>query len=155
VDTRFFVGLDLGQAQDFTALAVLERPWVRWNDAPARRRPVYALRHLERFPPGTHYAEVAQGLIKLLRTPPLPGAVLVVDQTGVGRAVVDLLRDDLQGQVTATFWPITISAGHTITVEETGGWLVPRKELVGTLQVLLQARRLQVACTLPHAPLLA
>jgi hypothetical protein len=29
--TRYFVGLDLGQAQDFTALAVLSRPRLTGN----------------------------------------------------------------------------------------------------------------------------
>jgi hypothetical protein len=34
------------------------------------------------------------------------------------------------------------------------GWLVPKQELVSNLQVLLQARRLKVAQTLPDAPTL-
>jgi len=39
---QFYVGLDLGQAQDHTALALLERP-----DASER---LYAGRHLQRWP---------------------------------------------------------------------------------------------------------
>src|SRR5262245_48058881 len=35
------------------------------------------------------------------------------------------------------------------TVDETVGWLVPRKDLVGTLQVLLRTRRLQMSRALP------
>jgi hypothetical protein len=114
---------------------------------------VYALRHLRRFPLGTPYAEVVHEVRELLRTPPLPGAVLVVDQTGVGQAVVTLLADELRGQVTCTFCPVTLTTGHEVTSGDSG-LFVPKKELVSTLQVLLQLRRLQVARTLPDALLL-
>jgi hypothetical protein len=151
---RCFVGLDLGQAQDFTALAVLQRPHVYPGDPPARRRPDYALRHLQRFPLGTPYPEVVKAVLGLLRTPPLPGCVLVIDQTGVGRPVVDLLADGLRDHVTCSFFPVTITAGHEATVGEGGGLRVPKKELVAAVQVLLQSRRLHVARSLPDAPVL-
>ena len=48
--------------------------------------------------------------------------------------------------------PITITAGQHPAAS--GGLVVPRQELVGTLQVLLQTRRLQVARTLPEATIL-
>jgi hypothetical protein len=35
---RYFLGLDLGQASDFSALAVLERPLVQRTDPPGRLR---------------------------------------------------------------------------------------------------------------------
>jgi hypothetical protein len=148
----YFVGLDLGQAQDFTALAVLERPLVCRGDPRALRRPAYALRHLRRFPLGTPYPEVIEAVVRLLRTPPLAGTVLGVDQTGVGRAVVDLIADGLRGRVTCTFCPVTLTSCPAVPAGD--GLCVPRKELVGVLQVLLQTRRLQVARTLPEAPLL-
>src|SRR5689334_13159211 len=48
-------GLDLGQASDFTALAVLEK--TIFPDPSPTGKPVinYAVRHLERFPLGTAY----------------------------------------------------------------------------------------------------
>jgi hypothetical protein len=49
---------------------------------------------------------------------------------------------------------VTITAGHQATVADGGGWLVPKKELVSTLQVLLAARRHQVAPSLADAPTL-
>jgi hypothetical protein len=90
VEQQYFVGLDLGQSSDPTALAVLERPRVEPGAPPGMRRPPYALRHLQRFPPGTPYQEIIETVRQLLRTPPLPGADLVGDTTGVGRAVVSL-----------------------------------------------------------------
>lgn len=151
---RYFVGLDLGQASEPTALAVLERPWVHPGELPSRRRPTYALRHLRRFPPATPYPEVFEAVRDLLRAPPLPGSVLAVDQTGVGKAVVDLLRDGLQGRVTCSLCAVTLTAGHGVTAGEQAGLYVPKKELAGALQVLLQTRRLRIARALPDAALL-
>jgi hypothetical protein len=151
---NYFVGLDLGQAQDFTALAVLARSFVLPGDPSALRRCSFALRHLQRFPLGTHYSEVLGTLVKLLQAPPLVGAFVVVDQTGVGRAVVDTLADGLRNRVTCLFCPVTITTGQEVTTGLGGSLRVPKKELVGILQVLLQNRRLQVARKLPEAQLL-
>jgi hypothetical protein len=49
-----------------------------------------------------------------------------------------------------TIRPITITAGSEVVREKTG-WHVPKKDLIGVLQVLLQTRRLRVAKLLPHA----
>lgn len=149
----YFVGLDLGQAQDFTALAVLTRPQVLARDPTPLRRCPYALRHLQRFPLGTPYSHVLTMLLKVLRTPPLVGSLVIVDQTGVGKAVVDTLADGLRDRVTCTFCPVTITTGQDV-ITGGGALRVPKKELVGILQVLLQNRRLQVARTLPDALLL-
>ena len=151
---RHFVGLDLGQVRDFTALAVLERPLICPHDALARRKPAYALRHLQRFPLGTPYLAVVQGVLTLLGGARLSDPTLAVDQTGVGRAVVDMLADALRGQVSCLFFPVTLTAGHAVTGGEDGVLHVPKRELVGTLQVLLQTRRLQVSRSLPDAAVL-
>jgi hypothetical protein len=82
--TTRLVGLDLGQASDFTALAVLERRDVA--DGPAS----YGCRHLERFHLGTPYPTIVSAVAKMFDSPALLGAPLVVDGTGVGRAVVDM-----------------------------------------------------------------
>src|SRR4051794_18652575 len=104
---RYFVGLDLGQAQDYSALAVLERPEIDLSMPRTARRPAYALRHLQRFVLGTPYPEVAAAVCELLRWPLFAECVLVVDQTGVGRPVVDMLLDGLRGNVTCHFIPVT------------------------------------------------
>jgi hypothetical protein len=151
---RHFVGMDLGQPHEFTALAVLERPLAFAEDLLAGRRPAYALRHLRRFPLGTPYPEVMQAVIRLLSTARLSDPALVVDQTGVGHAVVDMLADALRGRVPCLFFPMTLTAGHAVTGGEAAVLHVPKKELVGTLQVLLQTRRLQVFRSLPEAAVL-
>src|SRR5436190_8023195 len=149
---QYFIGLDLGQAQDFTALAVLQRPLVPAGRPSALRRPAYDLGHLQRFTLGTPYPEIFATVRKLLQTPPLPGAFVAVDQTGVGSAVVNMLSDYLQGHVDCQFAVATLTTGHDVTRGEESGLLIPKKELVGTLQVLLQTRRLHIASSLPDVP---
>jgi hypothetical protein len=153
-ERRYFVGLDLAQASEYTALVVLERVVVLPHDPPEKRRPAYSLRHLQRFPLGTHYCEVGAAVRDLLNTPPLPESVLVVDQTGVGSAVVKLLADGWRNRMTCTCWRVTITAGQEVAMGTGGDFQIPKMELVGVLQVLLQTRRLGVARSLPDAEVL-
>jgi hypothetical protein len=53
-----FVGLDLGQRKDFTAVAVVERKMGRLHNAAAR--PTLLVRHLERVALGTAYTRVVE-----------------------------------------------------------------------------------------------
>jgi hypothetical protein len=146
----YLLGLDLGQARDHSALAVVERIWKPHSDGAGRLVRHYALRHLRRWPLRTSYTAVAADLAGLVRTPPLSWPVLVVDQTGVGQAVVDFLA---QAQLAASLEPVVITSGHGTSWGAGGAWHVPKKELVSCLQVLLQSRRLQVAA-LPERTLL-
>jgi hypothetical protein len=180
-EISYLVGLDLGQASDFTALCILERTkpdpagdrgfqadrqleklaaagsiHLPPGYVPTYRRPQpskenrYAVRHLERFELGTSYPDIVQRVVELFAEPTLAHQTLVVDQTGVGRAVVDLL---VKARPKATIRPITITAGNA-DIPDGAGWHVPKKELVGVLQVLMQTRRLQVASRLRLARVL-
>jgi hypothetical protein len=145
---RYFSGLDLGQAQDFTALAVLEQTKLPDPEKKGQLVRHYAVRHLERFPLGTSYTAICARLVTIYAAAPLARTTLAVDQTGVGRPVLDMLR---RSTISASIRPITITGGHKATPNEGGGYLVPKKELVSVLQVMLQARRIKVAPTLPEA----
>ena len=158
----FFIGLDLGQAADYSALAVLERIIPQapapasygthelWRDgqpiAPPRTPlpPVYHGRHLERFPLGTPYPKIIEGVTARLATPALQGATLILDATGVGRPVVDMFRAAGLKPV-----PVTITGGEAVTRTDDGYWHVPKRDLVGAVQVLLQSARLKFAAELP------
>jgi hypothetical protein len=154
VKPRLIVGLDLGKAQDFTALAVLSRPVLTGHEPKTHRQPAYDVPHLQRFPLGTPYPEIVDRVMALLRSPPLRGCMLVVDQTGVGGPVVDMLTDAMQGRVTCSFCGITITSGHAVTTDSNGQFRVPKKELIASVQVLLQTRRMRILRTLPEAAVL-
>jgi hypothetical protein len=77
--SRFHVGLDLGQANDYTAIAVVEEAGNALH-----------VRHLERFR-HTLYPDVADRVEVLMDSPQLKGkAELTIDATGVGPAVTDI-----------------------------------------------------------------
>lgn len=136
----FNVGLDLGQASDYTALSVLETSEDR----------IHNVRHLRRFKLGTSYPDIVANVAGLMKSPPLNReAMLIVDQTGVGRPVVDMFRAKgipLVG--------VTITGGNAVTSDGVGGFLVPKRDLISNLQVLLQTGRLKFAEQLADGPAL-
>ena len=147
-EPTYFCGLDLGQAQDFTALAVLEKPVQKPGD---KGRPVYSVRHLERWELGTPYTEIVKDVAKRVERPPLRDSLLIVDKTGVGTAVVDMFTE---ARLPVRLRPALITSGHAVTPGEGGGVHVPKIELASTLQALLQARRLLIVQSLPEAAVL-
>lgn len=149
-DVRFFAGLDLGSAHEFSAVAVLEKRYVRAPGAHVKQIGHYAVRHLERFPPGTPYARMTNRLREIFCDDAVAGGLLVIDETVIGKPVLDTFRD---AGIDAMLRRLTVTAGMKATFDE-GLWLVPKKELVGVMQVLLQDRRLQVAPTLAEADVL-
>jgi hypothetical protein len=92
----YFVGLDLGQSRDHSALAVVERADLILDEIDhatyarlMERR--YRVRFLE-VALGTPYPNVVERVREVVRAKPLVSrCTLVVDATGVGAPVVDLL----------------------------------------------------------------
>jgi len=139
---KYFIGLDLGQAQDYTALCVVERKNLLYSSPRVR----YYVRHLQRFKLGTAYPDIVQAVKRMYDRPPLRGqSALVVDATGVGRPVVDLFKKAGLRPVA-----ITITGGQAVGVGP-GGYRVPKRDLVVNLAVMLQTGRLKIAGQLPEA----
>ena len=63
----FYLGLDLGQTTDFTALAVVERKYPP-SSGNEYQDPIYLLRHLHRFPLGTPYTAIVSAVAELVAT---------------------------------------------------------------------------------------
>ncbi len=159
----YVMGLDLGQSKDYTALAIVEATPTKYTQTVVGREretglpidrdiqvegpPVsLALRHLERPELGTPYTEIVRQVSERLRA--IPGALVAVDKTGVGAAVVDMFAD--QHLLTVA---ITITSGDTVHGEGRE-WRVPKRDLVHGLLVALQEGRFQYAAGLPMAPTL-
>jgi phage FluMu gp28-like protein len=137
VSHRFHVGLDLGQANDFTALAVIE---VAGDDL--------HVRHLERFR-HTLYPDVAERVEALMNSPELKGkANLVIDATGVGPAVTDIFSK--RGRA---FKAVKIHGGDAES-REGSIYRVPKRNLVSALQAALQTGTLKIASSLGLAEVL-
>jgi hypothetical protein len=145
---NFLIGLDLGQAQDYTALAIVERFQTESSDEfgfVQHGQATYQVRWLERAR-GTPYPQIVTRVWEVLRK--VKDAELVVDQTGVGAPVVDMFKQ-------AGLEPagILIHGGARVSHEETT-WGVPKRDLAAVLQVLLQNGRLKVASELELADVL-
>ena len=139
----YLVGLDAGMMHDPTAMAVMEKTTEQRGEKKAN---LYACRHLQRWL-GVDYPQIAEHLRPMLAAMSKP--VLVVDATGVGLAVVQIFqRAKLP---VAKIVPITITAGHVVTPGKSGGFNVPKKELVSAAQSALQGKRLTIAPKLKEA----
>jgi hypothetical protein len=146
VGSRYFVGLDLGQAADYTAFAVLERQVTLGElDRVTYERPEVVslrLRYVERMALGTAYPTVVERMHEVVGSSELSGRCdLVADGTGVGRPVVDLLHNARLG---CRVWAVSITAGERESYSD-GYYRVPKRDLVTGLQVLLQRGALQIA----------
>lgn len=140
----YVVGCDLAQTHDYTGISVLER-----LGTPATT----AVRHLDRFRdrPYTDIARHVRGLVTALRSPrPRPDVSVVVDGTGIGAAVVDVMRE---AEIDATIVSVIIHGGDR-TSSEHGTLRVPKRDLVSSVAVALQAGTLKIAPDLTLAPVL-
>src|SRR5579864_7099826 len=105
LSSRWIIGADIGQTHDPAANAIVEASDTRVN-----------LAHLERLPLGTPYPAVAERLGILCEAVP-PPCELVIDVTGVGRPILDLLRQ----------------AGHSpvaVSITGTGSERLDREDLI-------------------------
>src|SRR3954470_24488167 len=80
---RFYLGVDLGQAQDYTAIVLIERAELVSRDRdpltwsfPTESR--FHVRHAERIPLGSPYPQVVEHVKSLVRRDPVAGYVQVV-----------------------------------------------------------------------------
>lgn len=161
----WYVGLDLGQAADSTALAMIEEPvwipgrgWCGANDLTADDRRNLAepqlrylwaqqapklmplwLRGLTRFPLLTPYPAIVEDVIRMLggKDAQRPEVILIVDGTGVGAAVVDMFR---YGDLPCEMYNLIITGAAKAERNH-----VPKRDLIGALQVSLQRGQLVIS----------
>ena len=161
-----YVGLDIGQMQDYTACVLLHH--VRLIDyeptiirdpsqappldsKPAKPASVpideYRVRYAERLPLGTSYVDVIRHVATLLNAiKPLGKATLVLDATGVGRPIVDMFNAAGLG-----LKPIAVQVhGGSATNYDKGTWHVPKRDLVSSAKRLLGEKSLRIAEGLQH-----
>jgi hypothetical protein len=148
-------GLDLGQSNDYSALAAVEAvPTAYEFDSvecdselglPRDRRYVVegppvmlTLVGLERYPLGTPYMEIVELVVARLKAAPKAthGVRFVVDYTGLGRPVVDQFR--ALGVPTVA---LTITGGAQVHGRD-DLWSVPKRDLVHGLLAAFEQQRL-------------
>ena len=154
----YVLGCDLAQVNDYTALVAVER-----TDTPldlSTIRPVgrdfttrLAIVGIKRLDRGIAYPDQVPQIAAMLHALPVGWrrTELVVDRTGVGRAVYDIIRrSGIRPLV-----PVTITAGDSETPDGSGGWRVAKTELVSVISALLHRGDLDIPRDHPLGPLLA
>ncbi len=133
----FYIGLDLGQRQDHSAIAIVERPDPRLAWMTGQK--MLMVRRVERIALGTPYPRVVERVREIVQA--IGECTLVVDGTGVGAPVVELLRSARLGcGVTA----VTITGGEKASGSGLA-WSVPKRDLIAEVQLALEKGELRIA----------
>lgn len=149
------VGVDLAQSSDYTAIVVSEITQTDPNH--------YVTRAIERWQP-TRYQLVVDRVAVMI--PKLrqgvhvlspygnhydylrPTVTVVIDRTGVGRAVGDMFSE---ARLDCHLQLVTITSGHQVNRDDDGSWLVPKKDLMDAALVVMQNGRLSIVERITHA----
>jgi hypothetical protein len=141
----YYLGLDIGQSIDPSAIAIVQRLLPE-----GAKRPLFRCGHLERLPLASSYPKVVARVRQLLFQRPFLGRTeLVVDYTGVGRPVNDLFVAEGLRPVR-----VTITAGSEALKADNGDWHVAKQVLISQVQTLLHDGRLHILESLAEAPIL-
>lgn len=151
IESRWFVGVDLGQSHDPTAVSVIEakfasiRPTLTaWHVPKAKAalkeyQPAFHVLHLERLPLGMAYPDQVLYVAGVVARPPLEKPMTLIDFSGVGRPVYDLFSKARIPNLSG----IAITGGREIK-RKPYGWSVPKQILVSKVQALLHTKQLQI-----------
>ena len=145
--TAWFLGLDLAQRQDFTALATLELKWtVAGKDMATWEHvwtPSLIIRSLDRYELAQSYStyeDAAKERVSSIRAHDATSEIhLALDAAGPGGPIVDDLR---ASNIDASIHPITITGG-AYPSNSTHGANVPRRALVSRTLLLMERGTLQ------------
>jgi hypothetical protein len=140
------VGLDLGQAADYSALAVVQE-----NGVDEKGRIVWAIPHLQRWPLGTAYPVIVREVAELVKE--LPKPALVIDRTGCGAAVYDQFRE-AKLAVSALVGAV-ITGGSQSSCVGPHLFHVAKRDLAGTVRTIWESGRVKVSTQLREASTLA
>jgi len=132
------VGLDLGSVVDYTALTVVSR-------SEKASQAHYDVVHMERIALGTSYMDILGRVCSVMASPELRGAPLIIDSTGCGRPVLDMFK-----KTGLRTHGVTITGGREHS-KDGADYLVPKRDLIMNLLVLLQDGRLLISSALPDA----
>ncbi len=135
---HYLIGVDIGQSQDHTAIVIAEKIDESLN-----------VGEIIRIELGTSYPKQVEMIKQVVESIEEQNATkkLLIDATGVGTSVCDLLE---------SLWPVKviIHGGHEERKEGNSKYYVPKKDLVSSAQLALQNGELKIHPKLPLAVIL-
>jgi hypothetical protein len=137
----FFVGLDLGQKRDHTAVVVVERIENRRAFMGTEFERL-VVRYAERMALGMPYPQVVERVREIVRFDDLyyGRCTITVDASGVGAPVVDMLN---AARLSCPVKAVTITGGERAAYGRQSD-CVPKRDLMAELLVLLESRKLSI-----------
>lgn len=124
----YIIGLDLGQAQDYTALVLIDK------------QTDIQIKSIKRFPKGTPYTDISDDVNTIIQYRLGNKCDLVVDYTGVGRAVVDQLRQRKLNPI-----PVSITSGNSMRfVHDSQSYNVPKNDIIAELTTLFERHLIKI-----------
>ena len=121
----------------------------QWKAHILKKEKHYIARHINRMPLGAPYTDVVKAIKDIdgkirERTNGKTLAMYVVDATGVGTPVIDLLRENVESaRIKAAY----LTGGMEARIERGITLYVPKDQMVSMLQVLLQTGRIHLPKT--------
>lgn len=153
------ISVDVGQSVDPTAIVVWqERKFLSGKRYPPGTKPFFEedsnietqwlCRLIERVPLGTTYQTMIDRVKHIDKQVAGPN-VLLVDMTGVGRPILEMMERSGLNPI-----GINITGGKIVHERSGEGWSVPKRDLVSSLMSIYQSGRLKVSSKLDLAPAL-
>ncbi|MGY8681193.1 hypothetical protein Q2941_25845 [Bradyrhizobium sp. UFLA05-153] len=154
--SAWVVGVDLGKSVDSTAIAIMHHTikgtgeWTADHKTRTRREKSvqrFDLLHLQRLPLGMNYVAQANAINEVMQREPLKSAKakLVIDQSGVGAGVVDLMEANGLRLIR-----LQITAGSEQT-HEGRLYRVAKTILISKMEAAMHSKELHVAAALTEA----
>ena len=153
------VAVDLGKQQDYTAINVGERVWKPiepgapgWVNTELQQqihKPFLRLLHLERLPLGMDFTHQCVRIVQIVRAAG-PNTRVVVDKSGVGDPVVDILRQ----RIDVVGVRITGGVGEKPDETRCSDWSVSKLLLVSMTQACFYRKAIRINARMPLASLL-
>jgi len=144
---KYYVGCDLGAAQDYSTVSVVERS-IEWREDKGIFISTYLVKQLLRYPKRTSYPDVVDSIKTIFQHPYIESyGELIVDKTGVGRPVIEMMEREGLSPI-----GITITGGNTVTKDVEGhGYNVPKAHLISAFLIMAQSGQFHIAGGLPLA----
>jgi hypothetical protein len=147
-----FLGLDLGQRRDFSALAAVDVVHTRGAQ---RDKVTYAypltrelhLKELHRYPTLMPYTSLPARVLEAVRRTPVEkrAVTLAIDGGGPGTAVVDIFR---HARIGVHILPVIITATGNGRMGADGYYTVSRRSLITLVRYALESKTLRLASRL-------
>ena len=155
---HYVFGLDIGSKRNHTALVTLQK---RWNPATVEEiiasanniyygEWIYTIVQAKRLPLGVPYTEIAHWVKdEIAKVFPPFHKTLVMDATGVGSAVCDLLREM---DIGARMAPVVITGGDAAGRRSSGSSVhLSRTELMTSLRLSVERQQFSILKTCTEA----